>query len=78
MLPPSAEEALKVLKDLEDQQVAHSPTLSYTEPARMVMDDIFKTIKSFCGPSYKLTFCCCISLSYRAVLCAVVVDMAVT
>ncbi|XP_023709540.1 uncharacterized protein LOC111865601 isoform X2 [Cryptotermes secundus] len=47
------EEALKVLKDLEDQQVAHSPTLSYTEPARMMMDDIFKTIKSFCGPSYK-------------------------
>jgi hypothetical protein len=53
MLPPSGEEALKVLKDLEDQQVAHSPMLSYTEPARMVMDDIFTTMKSFCGPSYK-------------------------
>jgi hypothetical protein len=53
ILLPSAEEALKVLKELEDQQVAHSPTVSYTEPARVVMDDIFKTIKSFCGPSYK-------------------------
>jgi hypothetical protein len=53
LLLPSAEEALKVLKELEDQQDAHSPTLTYTEPARVVMDDIFKTIKSFCGPSYK-------------------------
>ncbi|XP_021934432.1 uncharacterized protein LOC110836976 isoform X1 [Zootermopsis nevadensis] len=46
------EEALKVLKDLEDQQDAHSPTLKFTKPAA-VMDDIFKAIKSFCGPSYK-------------------------
>jgi hypothetical protein len=53
ILLPSAEEALKVLKELEDQQVAHGPVLSYTEPAAVVMDDIFKTIKSFCGPSYK-------------------------
>jgi hypothetical protein len=53
LLLPSAEEALKVLKELEDQQDAHNPTLQYTEPARAVMDDIFKTIKSFCGPSYK-------------------------
>jgi hypothetical protein len=49
----SAEEALKVLKELEDQQDAHRPALQYTEPARAVMDDIFKTIRSFCGSSYK-------------------------
>jgi hypothetical protein len=53
LLLPSAEEALKVLKELEDQQDMHNPTLKYTEPARMVMDNIFETIKSFCGPSYK-------------------------
>jgi hypothetical protein len=53
LLLPSAEEALKVLKVLEDQQDAHSATLQYTEPARVVMDNIFRNIKSFCGPSYK-------------------------
>jgi hypothetical protein len=50
---PSAEEALKMLKEFEDQQDMHHPTLKYTEPARMVMDSIFETIKSFSGPSYK-------------------------
>jgi hypothetical protein len=44
---------LKVLKELEEEQDAHSPTLKYTEPATVMIDDIFKTIKSFCGPSYK-------------------------
>jgi hypothetical protein len=53
LLLPSAEEALKVLKELEDQQDVHSPTRKYTEPARMMMNNIFETIKSFCGPSYK-------------------------
>jgi hypothetical protein len=53
LLLPPAEEALKVLKELEDQQDMHNPTLKYTEPARVVMDNIFETIKSFCGPSYK-------------------------
>jgi hypothetical protein len=39
--------------ELEDQQDAHNPTLKYTEPATVIMDDIFKAVKSFCGPSYK-------------------------
>ena len=49
----SAEEALKVLKELEDQQDMHNPTLKYTRPASMVTDNIFETMKSFFGPSYK-------------------------
>jgi hypothetical protein len=53
LLLPPAEEALKVLKELEDQQDVNSPPLKYTEPARMMMNNIFETIKSFCGPSYK-------------------------